>query len=408
MSDWHLYRTNASTESTPTVTTADGAVDDLADTTNPAPEPPVPQSESMVSSSQSAVSSSQSAVPLNQSVAVPSTVTPAQPSATLNQQYTTQSGVALDYPGNVSNQLGHASDQFCTNSHSGDVPPQPDRPHTPVTANAALPAANSRAPPPILNTIDPSLLLIAEPQPVTPGQPRSQVATGLLESPQSNRLTARLNVISPPEPLAGVADEPLWMKKKRTLNYFRSAVKFGSLSDVIRHWYELEGLLGFQEVVSVPRLLILLRARKTHDIQTPAGFPTERRPAVIRLFHKNAHNYKRDYGVEVHTLGHQIMGWWSEICPPDGVPNIKFGGPTGIYALVVLMSWWCSLLKNKPDEEHTDCLRTLEDIDRVLQMAIKDIKNQPETLSPTTPLPSQSRKRANTEETTSQKRMRSV
>lgn len=102
------------------------------------------------------------------------------------------------------------------------------------------------------------------------------------------------------------------------------------------------------------------------------------------------------------------MGWWSEICPPDGVPNIKFGGPTGIYALVVLMSWWCSLLKNKPDEEHTDCLRTLEDIDRVLQMAIKDIKNQPETLSPTTPLPSQSRKRANTEETTSQKRMRSV
>jgi hypothetical protein len=42
------------------------------------------------------------------------------------------------------------------------------------------------------------------------------------------------------------------MKKRKTLNYFRDAFKLGDLGDIIRHWYELEGLLGFQDPVSVP------------------------------------------------------------------------------------------------------------------------------------------------------------
>ena len=45
-------------------------------------------------------------------------------------------------------------------------------------------------------------------------------------------------------------------------------------------------------------------------------------PAVIRVFHKNAHNYEKNYGVGVHTLGGQIMEWWAEICPPHG-PGVK-------------------------------------------------------------------------------------
>ena len=51
-------------------------------------------------------------------------------------------------------------------------------------------------------------------------------------------------------PLANITDEPAWMKKKQTLAYFRRTVKLGCLPNVIGHWYELERLLGFQEVVS--------------------------------------------------------------------------------------------------------------------------------------------------------------
>lgn len=112
-----------------------------------------------------------------------------------------------------------------------------------------------------------------------------------------------------------------------------------------------------------------------HDTQTPAGFPVTKRPAVVHLFFKNAHNYRKDYGVEVHTLGRQTMEWWSEICPPGGVQNVWFGGPTGICTVIVLISWWCAQLKARPEREHIDCLRTLKDVDRVLLAAIKDIRS---------------------------------
>ena len=104
-----------------------------------------------------------------------------------------------------------------------------------------------------------------------------------------------------------------------------------------------------------------------------------------------------DYHLEVNTIGHQIMEWWAEISPSGGVPSIRFGGSTGIYSLVVLMSWWCRLLKDEPDAEHADCLHTLTDIDRVLSATIDEIKNNSPssapTLSATTPVPSRRRKR---------------
>ena len=62
--------------------------------------------------------------------------------------------------------------------------------------------------------------------------------------------------------LAGITDEPGWMRKKRTLDYFRGAFKLGDLPMVIENWYELERILGFPATVSVPERLTLQR---THD-----------------------------------------------------------------------------------------------------------------------------------------------
>ena len=101
------------------------------------------------------------------------------------------------------------------------------------------------------------------------------------------------------------------------------------------------------------------------------------------------------------------MEWWTEIRPPNG-PGVQFGGPTGIFSLVVLMSWWCALLKEKPEEERADCYRILKDIDQVFSMAINNMKNRPAistaVLTAVPPLPSQSRKRGALEDTSSRKR----
>jgi len=70
-------------------------------------------------------------------------------------------------------------------------------------------------------------------------------------------ITSSTNSSPLPNLLAGIKNEPVWMKKRKTLDYFRGTFKLGVLSDVIEHWYELEALLGFQNVVSVHKKLIL-------------------------------------------------------------------------------------------------------------------------------------------------------
>jgi hypothetical protein len=213
----------------------------------------------------------------------------------------------------------------------------------------------------------------------------------------------------PPNVLANIANEPVWMKRKELLKYLRSTPKLGDLSDVINHWYELESLLGFPEAVSFRGWLVLQYA---HDLQTPLGFPGDKHPPVIRVFHKYGHNYKKKYGVKVHTLGRQTMEWWSEICPPDGVPNVRFGGTTGIYTIVVLLSWWCTLLAASPDEERTDLFLMLGDVNRVFVAAIDEIRGHPTTSDPMSlslvppPPPPRPRKRANPGGTSPQKRKR--
>jgi hypothetical protein len=65
---------------------------------------------------------------------------------------------------------------------------------------------------------------------------------------------------------------------------------------------------------------------------------------VIATFLKNGHCYTCDYNIQVESLGHEISAWWNDI---SGTAYIGFGGPTGIYMMVVLISWWCSLLRNQ-------------------------------------------------------------
>ena len=77
------------------------------------------------------------------------------------------------------------------------------------------------------------------------------------------------------------------------------------------------------------------------------------------------------------------MLWWEEIKTAGGAINICFGGPTGLCTLVVLMAWWCSLLKDRLDNELVDCLCTLEDIDRAVLSAVCDTDKLP----PTAPSP---------------------
>lgn len=111
------------------------------------------------------------------------------------------------------------------------------------------------------------------------------------------------------------------------------------------------------------------------------------------------------------------MWWWAELCPPGEAPKVQYGGSTGMYTIVVLLSWWCTLLKGKPEGEHAECLQTLEDVDHVLVATIDDLEKNPITSTappptPTAPPPttpptrSRSRKRANTEVSTSRKRAR--
>jgi hypothetical protein len=221
---------------------------------------------------------------------------------------------------------------------------------------------------------------------------------------------------------AGIDDLPAsavvaeWMKAKNTLKYFREVHKTGKLSALILHWYWLEKALGFPETVSS---FITCAMRNSADLeQTPKGFPTQNRPQILSVFFKNGHNYKKNYKLEAKSLGGEIMCWWEEIKISNVTVNVRYGGPTGVYTLVVLVSWWCLLLKGQPDNELVDCLRTIEDIDRVISSAIHNTSNQPpiapsragspsSTLTPAAPQPRGS-KRVIPEEVSSRKRLRSA
>ncbi|KAF9791998.1 hypothetical protein BJ322DRAFT_1015928 [Thelephora terrestris] len=289
---------------------------------------------------------------------------PTQLGVTLNHQ-----DIIADPLDTVPPYLGHMSGWFDTlaGQQSNTVlAPQPGVSLLPIMTATLQSETHFDLPPPIPTSTRPRLA--GRSQTVSRSQPNMTLPSG--------EVLPRAIVVSQPETLIGIAVEPPWMGKKGTLDFFRETFKLGCLPNVINRWYELENLLGFPDT-------------------TPTKFPTTKRPAVIRAFHKNRHSYQRDYGVDVYTLGGEIMEWWAEICPPRG-PGVKFGGPTGIYTLIVLMSWWCALLEGKPQKEHADCLRILKDIDRVLLTTINNIKSCPTASTSILPQP---RKREGLEDT---------
>ena len=96
------------------------------------------------------------------------------------------------------------------------------------------------------------------------------------------------------------------------------------------------------------------------------------------------------------------MKWWAEICPPYG-SGVCFAGPTGIYSFVILLTWWCKLLKGKPAGQQQDCLRVLKEVDQALLVAVNNIKNRSAVSIST---PSKAPKRSNPEAESSRKRAR--
>ena len=80
-------------------------------------------------------------------------------------------------------------------------------------------------------------------------------------NPQGDKAAAQMDVNPPPKLLAGVMDEPTWTKKKQMLDYFRSTIRLGKLSNVVKHWYQLEALLGFEGAV---RISMQLTVQFTH------------------------------------------------------------------------------------------------------------------------------------------------
>ena len=192
-----------------------------------------------------------STVPTNQSGAIP------------NQSDATQLVVAID-------------DLDLTHARPDTTPIQPIL--TSDQLNAQLPVATTMSVLPRVNTGHPaSIPDPARPSsrpvytpPVTPRHTHSHTTTRPL-SPGHEGMP-NPGSTPPPNILVGVTDEPMWMKKKRTLNYFRETFKLGDLPSVIRHWYELEGLLGFKDAVSALERIItrlLMTSRPWQDFQRP-------------------------------------------------------------------------------------------------------------------------------------------
>lgn len=210
--------------------------EDLPDTTSPAPELSTPPNPSVLSPEQS--------------------IEAAHSGTSVNQPSVGSSGVLPDHP-------DHVSSQDTSPTLSGDMSDQ-FNPSTELTAAFSFVFEEDfDIPTPALGIVHPSPLPIAESQQATSRQPPPQADTTSFSPPLNGVAAAQTRIENPPKLLAGVTDEPTWMKKKRTLDYFRSTVKFGCLSDVIEHWYELEGLLGFLPVVSIYAQCI---GKCAHDI----------------------------------------------------------------------------------------------------------------------------------------------
>ena len=245
--DWHLFAAGTSAEDTVTTATAGGTSGNT-----------IPAASDLPGNTTSATldlpgSPDQSTGSPNESFGPTcSTETPDDPPATQSDNDSDHTLNQLDV---AISQLDVAISQLdAVDLRPGDVSPplQSNPPDALVAAPTfAPPKTNPTVLPPTFNVARSSPPSVAKSQPVTSHQPRPQVGTKSANPPSSDGAATRPNVNAARKLLAGAIDEPEWMKKKKTLNYFRGVIDFGDLYNVIEHWYELEGLLGFLETVRV-------------------------------------------------------------------------------------------------------------------------------------------------------------
>ena len=136
------------------------------------------------------------------------------------------------------------------------------------------------------------------------------------------------------------------------------------------------------------------------------------RPKVIGVFIKYGHKYTRDYGLEAGPLGQDISAWWREVA---ATAHAGYGGTTGIYTLIVLMTWWCGLVRDQPESERAKYVSIVEDLNCGVLAALRStgtpLGSSTTDLLPTA-LPTSSQpnkrptKRAATEDHPSRKRQR--
>ena len=88
---------------------------------------------------------------------------------------------------------------------------------------------------------------------------------------------------------------------------------------------------------------------------------------MVATFLKNGHSYGRDYHVEADSLGREISTWWDGV---SGTAHVGFGGPTGVYTMVVLMAWWCSLLKDRSDPDRANYVVLVDKLNRAILEAV--------------------------------------
>jgi len=258
--DWPYFSLAASAESTPASTVGDGTANGQVHVNTISPTFDL------------LTLSDQPDAPSNQSNTTPGQSDTSQPGVALmdiaqNRQETTPTQAS-----NASDQLNAPGNPPSTNV----ITPQPGVSHLPITTPTVLLQVDPSLSLPILGSTRPSPLRIDEPLPVIPSQPYSTAtvppqANPILSSPipdytrpsslridepppvVPSQLYSQASASPPPDMLAGITNEPTWMKKKRTLDYFRNAFKFGDLHNVIVHWYQLEELLGFQRNVSTSK-----------------------------------------------------------------------------------------------------------------------------------------------------------
>ena len=226
VSEWGLFAAGPSAGLT-TATTASASTD----TASPTPSSSGPPDQSAVSPNQ--------------------LVEPTRPSTVLDQPpnhpdyLSSQSDTPPTQPGYTSGQPGVAVGPLDTADLDRDGEARQFDPSDQLVTPTAFmpPEVNITVLPPTPDIRSPSPLLV--PQMVHTRNP----------SPLGNGVT-RKSANPPTRLLAGITEEPMWMKKKHTLDYFRSTTDFGKLSNIIEHWYELENLLGFPEAVSIYKQLV--------------------------------------------------------------------------------------------------------------------------------------------------------